>query len=79
MKMTAIAKTVENQGYELTGIVQCNANADNFLCVVLARRVNKYVTWIYNSQDGGLYHGHYEMDERAGREDFNQRMMGFIG
>ena len=50
---------------------------NNFISVVLGQLVDqsesKFVTWIFNHQDGGFHWGHYFSDYTSAKKDFIKR------
>ena len=50
-------------------------NFKNDMSIVLCAILNRieYVTWIMNSNNDSMYHGHYFMDLLEALQDFNSR------
>ena len=50
---------------------------DHYLQVVLARRRhdNTYITWMHNSDCGGMFWGHYDMTLEKAKADFASRIL----
>lgn len=46
---------------------------EHFLEIVLAIYMGKFVTWIYNRQDGGYYHGNYFNNIDDAEKNFDKR------
>lgn len=71
-----IMKELDGMDCDLVAAHQLQHPGDHYLQVVLAHRRHDdtYITWMHNSDCGGLFWGHYDMSLDKAKADFASRI-----